>query len=96
MARRTLKVQHDDETRARIKASQLINRLQGHVDGKVKMDATQIQAARILLDKVLPNLSSTDINANVAHRDYVVSAKPMSEEAWAAEHEVDDAADQLH
>ena len=59
MAARTRKVRHDDETRRRIQASQLINRLQGHALGEVEMTTTQIQAAQILLKKALPDLTST-------------------------------------
>ena len=50
-----------DQVRQRIQASQLINRLQAHVDGKVELSPTQIQAAKILLDKSLSN-APTDMN----------------------------------
>lgn len=50
---------HPDEVRARIQASQLINRLTKHVNSKTPiMDASQVNAAKALLNKVLPDLSS--------------------------------------
>ena len=57
---------HPEEVRKRIQASQLINRLNSHAlcENDVKMDATQIQAARILLSKVLPDLAATTISGD--------------------------------
>jgi hypothetical protein len=48
---------HQDDVRAKIQASQLINRLMGHIEGKTQLAPTQINAIKILLDKSLPNLS---------------------------------------
>ena len=53
---------HSDEVRAKIQASQLINRLQDHVSGKVTMSPTQIQAAKILLSKSVPDLSRVEMS----------------------------------
>jgi hypothetical protein len=47
-----------DSTRAKIQASQLLNRLQDHAHGKVEMTSTQIKAAEICLRKSLPDLSA--------------------------------------
>jgi hypothetical protein len=52
-----IRTRHSDEVRAKIQASQLINRLMGHIEGKVQLAPTQINAIKILLDKSLPNLS---------------------------------------
>lgn len=59
MPARTLRPRHQDEIRTKIQASQLVNRLTNHALGKLDkpMDATQVQAARILLGKTLPDLS---------------------------------------
>lgn len=65
MAARKNKIRHDDETRAKIKTSQLINRLQDHVDGAVDMKTTQVTAALGLLKKTLPDLSQSDVNHTV-------------------------------
>lgn len=60
MAARTRKVRHDDETRARIKASQLIKRLESHALDGVPMEMSQIKAVEILLRKRLPDLSAVE------------------------------------
>jgi hypothetical protein len=48
---------HQDEVRAKIQASQLVNRLMTHIEGKTQLAPTQLTAIKILLDKSLPNLS---------------------------------------
>jgi len=45
----------------RIKAGMIVGRLQRHIEGKLDMSSTQIQAARILLNKVLPDLRSVAV-----------------------------------
>ncbi len=56
---------HPEEVRKRIQASQLINRLNTHaLSDKPVMESTQIQAARILLGKVLPDLATTTIQGD--------------------------------
>jgi hypothetical protein len=71
MAARTNKIRHDEETRAKIQTSQLINRLTNHVLGKCDMAATQVTAALGLLRKSLPDLTATQHsgNLNVSHED---------------------------
>ena len=49
------------ETRDKIRASQLINRLQDHVHDRVELSATQITAALGLLRKVLPDLKAVEL-----------------------------------
>lgn len=56
-----LNPRHQDLVRAKIQASVIINRLQDCVTGKVELTAIQVQAARILLDKSVPSLSSTEL-----------------------------------
>lgn len=60
MPARVRKIRHDAETRAKIQTSQLINRLTGHVLGKVEMVPSQVSAALGLLRKTLPDLSTTE------------------------------------
>lgn len=50
-----LRATHQNDVRQKIRASQLINRLYKHAEGEVDMSATQVQAAKILLDKSLSN-----------------------------------------
>jgi hypothetical protein len=45
-----------DKVRAKIRTSMLINRLQGHVLGRIEMSKTQVQAAGMLLRKTLPDM----------------------------------------
>ena len=50
-----LNPRHSDMVRTKIQASQLVNRLTSHAFGEVEMTPTQVQAAKILLDKALSN-----------------------------------------
>ena len=75
MAARTRKIRHDDETRAKIQAAQLINRMMKCVDGKVELSQSQVSCAKALLAKVLPDLSQ--IQANV---DSTVTIADLSED----------------
>lgn len=53
---------HNDDTRTKIKAAQLINRLQRHVMSKTPLlDASQVKAATSLLNKVLPDLKAVEL-----------------------------------
>lgn len=64
MAARTRKIKHDDFTRSKIQTSQLVNRLQGHVDGTVDLSNTQVTAALGLLRKSLPDLQATSFEGD--------------------------------
>jgi hypothetical protein len=56
-------------TRDKIKASQLLNRLQNNALGLLKnpMDSNQIRCAQILIDKTLPNLQALAVEAEIDH-----------------------------
>lgn len=60
MAARTLRPRHSDEIRAKIQASQLINVLTNHVLKGTEMSTTQVQAARVLLAKAVPDLKALE------------------------------------
>mgnify|MGYP003346725680 FL=1 len=62
MAARKNKIRHDEDTRKKIQASYYINELHAHVSGAKVLSPTQIQAAKILLDKSLPNLSDVKLD----------------------------------
>jgi len=64
MAARIRKIRHDQETRAKIKTSQLVNRLTGHVLGEVEMVPSQVTAALGLLRKTLPDLQTTTLQGD--------------------------------
>ena len=60
----------NENWRAKIQTSKLIIRLQDHAHGKCEMTPTQIQAAKILLSKVAPDLqqqSATVVHSHTHH-----------------------------
>jgi hypothetical protein len=57
MAARIRKIRHDENTRMKIQAATLINRLSDHAVGKVDLSSTQVRAIEVLLRKILPDLS---------------------------------------
>lgn len=83
MAARTNKIKHDEQTRAKIKAAQIINRLEDHLMGKVDLTPAQVSSAKTLLAKVLPDLKAVEHSGEQTRR--VVSDRPMTREEWAAE-----------
>lgn len=62
-----LRLHHQDEVREKIRASQLVNRLQDHAFGKNEMSATQLKAAEVLLRKCVADLSSVQIGGSLEH-----------------------------
>lgn len=52
-----LNPRHTEMVRQKIQASNLIDRLQKHVNGEVEMTKTQISAAVALLDRSVPKLA---------------------------------------
>lgn len=64
MAARKVKVRHDEATRAKIQASQLINRLEAHALTGLHLEPTQIKAIEILLRKTLPDLSNMTLSGD--------------------------------
>ena len=72
MPARTKRISIDENTRAKIQASQLINRLTDHILGKIDLNATQVTAALGLLKKTLPDLSAVDLQANITLRPKLI------------------------
>ncbi|HEX5508941.1 MAG TPA: hypothetical protein VFX37_10600 [Pseudolabrys sp.] len=60
----SLDMEWEVKTRRKIQTSQIINRLIGHVNGTVKLDASQVQAGLGLLRKILPDLSTATLQGN--------------------------------
>lgn len=60
MAARMRKL-HQDDVRAKIQTSQLVNRLESHALGTVELSATQIKAIEVLIRKTLPDLSAVEM-----------------------------------
>lgn len=66
MAARTLRPRHQDDIRAKIQSSQLINFLHNHIDGKLEnVDSSRVTAALGLLKKTVPDLSAIEHTGNV-------------------------------
>lgn len=61
------KLGHDvmQKTRDKIRATKLVTRLQEHVLGEVEMSTSQVRAAEMLLKKILPDLSSVEMKAEI-------------------------------
>lgn len=55
-----------EKTREKIQTTQLINRLQANALGELdkEMSASQIQSAKILIDRTLPTLQSTELKGD--------------------------------
>jgi hypothetical protein len=53
-----------DEIREKIQGSQIINRLSKHVMGDVEMTPSQVNAAKTLLGKVIPDLKAVEHSGN--------------------------------
>lgn len=64
MAARVNKIRHDEETRAKIQTSQLLNRLNDHVFNGTEVSPTQMKAIEVLLRKTLPDLSAVTVGGN--------------------------------
>lgn len=61
MAARKRKVALTDDWKANIRASMIMNRLVSHIEGDVNMTPTQINAAKIVLGKILPDLARSEM-----------------------------------
>ena len=87
MAARIRKIRHDGETRAKIQASQLVNRLKDHVLGKIDLTPSQVRAAEVLLRKCLPDLSSIEHSGEIATPSVVRAPNvAASTEEWQQQH----------
>ena len=57
---------HHEDTRKKIRAAQIINRLEKHVFAdEPLLDASQVNAAKALLSKVLPDLSAVTMDGEI-------------------------------
>ena len=65
MAARTRALKLNDRWREKIQITQILNRLNACMRGEIEMTPVQIQAAKILLSKVAPDL--TAISGEIIH-----------------------------
>lgn len=63
MAARKNKVTLSDTWRDRIKTGVIMERLESCANGSIEMTSAQLKAAQILLSKIVPDLSRTDVNS---------------------------------
>ena len=49
---------HSETVRQKIQASNLINRLQKHIDGEIELTSTQLKAIEMLLDRSVAKLQT--------------------------------------
>ena len=98
MAARKRRIRHDEDTRNKIQAAQIINRLEANLMGKIDLSPAQVTSAKILLAKVLPDLSQVDSRIS-GQVDQKISSEPVSEADWAAKYgsnQAEDSADKTH
>lgn len=77
MAARINKIRHDEETRAKIKAGNIIARLQKLIEGEIEMAPHAVTAALGLLRKAIPDLTSVEHSGEVT-KTYVLRAPEAS------------------
>tara|TARA_R110000803_G_scaffold206573_1_gene273928 strand:+ start:59 stop:379 length:321 start_codon:yes stop_codon:yes gene_type:complete len=85
-----------DKLREKIRADKIISRMQAYVlgtkiqvDGKQvvpKMDANKIRASLGLLNKVLPDYRSTEVDMSTTVKEKVVSSTPLKESEWSQQY----------
>lgn len=87
MPPRTKRIFHDENTRNKIKTTQIINRLTAHINGEISLSATQVQSAKILLDRTLPALASVEHTGEVEYTYVIRAPQPIeSHEEWSQKH----------
>ena len=65
-----------EHSKAAIRTTQLVKRLQNHANGEIEMTATQVKACQILLQKTLPDLKSTaltDSEGNTFSAQFIIN-----------------------
>ena len=80
MAARKKKIFHDEDTRLKIQAKYYINQLHAHVEGSRVLSPSHIQAAKILLDKSLPNLSDIKLDTTTQGVTFNLNIPKTSEQ----------------
>ena len=71
---------HQEFVRDKIRATQLVNRLENHAFGELELSNTQIKAIEILLRKCVPDLSAVDHSGLIETR----TTRQMTDDELAA------------
>lgn len=69
-----LRPHHQDEIRAKIQTSQLINRLEDHAFGKIELSPSQVRSIEVLLKKTISDLQSVQLTGELEHDVKVTGA----------------------
>jgi len=79
-AGRPLGKRHQEDVRAKIQASQIINRLMSAFDGTIELSQTQVNIGKTLLDKALPDLKAMELSGdvNVGFHEILLKARERS------------------
>ena len=64
MAARKEKINHDEKTKALIRASQLLNRLNSFANGEIDLSNAQVNAAKIVIGKCIPDLKAVEVTGD--------------------------------
>lgn len=64
MAARLNKPNHEEKTKKLIQASQLLNRLISHANGEIDLSQSQINAAKIVIGKYIPDLKAIELSGS--------------------------------
>lgn len=87
MPARVNKIRHDENTRAKIKAGNIINRLQKLVAGQIEMTPHAVTAALGLLRKTIPDLTSVELSGEVSMSKVIRAPAVVSNSNdWANQH----------
>src|SRR5439155_1704615 len=73
---------HSEVTRERIRAGVIIDRFQKHFMGELHLTPTQIRVGEVLLRKVIPDLTHTDLSTTFTRRYVVEVPAQLSDEEW--------------
>jgi hypothetical protein len=81
------KIKHDEDTRKRIQAGNIINRLHKLIMGEVEMPPHAVTAALGLLRKTLPDLTSVEHSGEIT-KTYVarMPSKSADIDEWRKKH----------
>ena len=58
---------HTQQTRDKIKAGMIVSKLTKHIKGEYPMEPSQVNAAKTLLNKVLPDLRAVEHSGGIEH-----------------------------
>ena len=74
---------HQERTRAKIQASQILNRLIKLCNGEIEMPPHAVTAALGLLRKVMPDLSAQELSGGVANYVARLPSPAKDSDDWA-------------